>query len=96
MSAAGACPEDSSVTAIVWLACFDPFEDNAEAADGLWDYSGAVLNEGVVQPLVQYLGHAHPDVRSAAAAALAAALEVSLLQFCIPVIWLMTTQKLSA
>ena len=60
----------------MWLACYDPFEDNAEAADGLWDYSGAVLSEDLVQPLTQYLGHAHADVRSAAAAALAAALEV--------------------
>ena len=62
----------------MWLACFDPFEDNAEAADGLWDYSGAALTEQCVQPLVQFLGHVHADVRAAAAAALAAALEVSI------------------
>ena len=77
-TAAGACPDDSKITAVLWLACFDPFEDNAEAADGLWDYSGAALSEDVIKPLTHYLGHAHADVRSAAATALAAALEVLL------------------
>lgn len=74
--AAGACPDNVDVVAILWLARYDPFEDNAEAADGLWDYSGAVLKADSVQALVNYLGHAHADVRAAAASALASALEV--------------------
>ena len=78
LASAGACPKVSQITAILWLACYDPFEDNAEAADGLWDYSGAALSEDLIKPLTRYLGHAHADVRSAAAAALAAALEVRL------------------
>lgn len=61
---------------MLWLACHDPFEDNAEAAADLWEYSGASLGESFVQPLIRYLGHANADVRSAAATALQAGLEV--------------------
>ncbi len=75
-SCAGACPKDDEVSVVLWLACRDPFEDNAEAAADLWEYSGADLAATFVQPLVRYLGHANADVRSAAAAALAAGLEV--------------------
>lgn len=75
-SVAGACPNDDNVVVILWLACHDPFEDNAEAAADLWEYSGAHLAASFVQPLIHYLGHANADVRSAAATALAAGLEV--------------------
>lgn len=73
---AGACPQDDEVVAVLWLACHDPFEDNAEAAATLWEYSGADLGSSFVPSLVPYLGHASADVRSAAAAALAAGLQV--------------------
>ena len=73
---AGACPNDDNIVVILWLACHDPFEDNAEAAADLWEYSGAHLAASFVQPLIHYLGHANADVRSAAATALAAGLEV--------------------
>ena len=79
-SVAGACPNDDNIVVILWLACHDPFEDNAQAAADLWEYSGAKLAASFVQPLHYYLGHANADVRSAAAIALAAALEV---YFCI-------------
>ena len=61
---------------VLWVACHDPFADNAEAAADLWEYSGASLEASFVPSLVPYLGHANGDVRSAAAAALAAGLEV--------------------
>ena len=64
------------MVAVLWLACHDPFEDNAEAAATLWEYSGADLASSFVPALAQYLGHANADVRSAAAAALAAGLQV--------------------
>ena len=73
---AGACPQDDEVIAVLWLACHDPFEDNAEAAATLWEYSGADLTSSFVPALARYLGHANADVRSAAAAALAAGLQV--------------------
>ena len=73
---AGACPQDDKVVAVLWLACHDPFEDNAEAAATLWEYSGADLASSFVPALAQYLGHPNTDVRSAAAAALAAGLQV--------------------
>ena len=73
---AGACPADDEVVAVLWLACHDPFQDNAEAASDLWEYSGASLAASFMEPLVRYLGHANADVRSAAAGALAAGLEV--------------------
>ncbi|DBB12167.1 TPA: hypothetical protein ACH3X3_006274 [Trebouxia sp. C0006] len=73
--AEGACPNDDNIVVILWLACHDPFEDNAEAAADLWEYSGAHLAASFVQPLIHYLGHANVDVRSAAATALAAGLE---------------------
>lgn len=72
----GACPQDDKVVAVLWLACHDPFEDNAEAAATLWEYSGADLASSFVPALTQYLGHPNADVRSAAAAALAAGLQV--------------------
>ena len=75
---AGACPQDDEVIAVLWLACHDPFEDNAEAAATLWEYSGADLPSSFVPALVRYLGHANADLRSAAAAALAAGLQVGL------------------
>lgn len=74
---AGACPQDDEVTAVLWLACHDPFQDNAEAATTLWEYSGADLPPTFVPALTSYLGHANADVRSAASAALAAGLQVS-------------------
>lgn len=77
-SVVGACPNDDNIVVILWLACHDPFEDNAEAAADLWEYSGAHLAASFVQPLVHYLGHANADVRSAAATALAAGLQVCL------------------
>ena len=64
------------MVAVLWLACHDPFEDNAEAAATLWDYSEADLGPTFVPALVQYLGHANADVRAAAASALAAGLQV--------------------
>lgn len=67
------------MVAVLWLACHDPFEDNAEAAATLWEYSGADLPSTFVPALTHYLGHANADVRSAAAAALAAGLQVSCL-----------------
>ena len=73
---AGACPQDDNVVAVLWLACHDPFEDNAEAAATLWEYSGADLASSFVPALAQYLGHVNADVRCAAAAALAAGLQV--------------------
>lgn len=73
---AGACPQDDEVVAVLWLACHDPFEDSAEAAATLWEYSGADLATSFVPALTRYLGHANGDVRSAAAAALAAGLQV--------------------
>ncbi len=75
-SVAGACPNDDNIVVILWLACHDPFEDNAEAAADLWEYSGAHLAASFVQPLIQYLGHDNADVRCAAATALPAGLEV--------------------
>jgi len=78
---AGTCPNDDNIVVILWLACHDPFEDNAEAAADLWEYSGAQLAASFVQPLVHYLGHANADVRSAAATALAAGFEV-----CLPIL----------
>lgn len=73
---AGACPQDVEVIAVLWLACHDPFEDNAEGAATLWEYSDADLLPTFVPALTRYLGHANVDVRSAAATALAAGLEV--------------------
>ena len=72
----GACPSDAEVVSVLWLACHDPFQDNAEAASDLWEYSGASLEADFAPPLVKYLGHKHADVRSGAADALAAGLEV--------------------
>ena len=76
---AGACPSDAEVVAVLWLACHDPFQDNAEAASDLWEYSGATLEADFAAPLVRYLGHRNADVRQAAADALAAGLEVSIM-----------------
>ena len=80
---AGACPTDAEVVAVLWLACHDPFPDNAEAASDLWEYSGATLEADFAPPLVRYLGHRNADVRQAAADALAAGLEVSVMSMLI-------------
>jgi hypothetical protein len=49
---------------------------NADAAQALWEDAGAALPDDYAAALIPYLGHQHEDVRSAAADALAAAVEV--------------------
>ena len=73
---AGACPSDGGLIALLWLARSDPVPANAAAAQGLWQLGNCVLPKSAVPRIMQHLGEASSDVRQAAAAATAAALEV--------------------
>ena len=62
---------------MLWLARSDPVPANASAAHGLWQLGNCVLGPSAVKHVMGHLGEASPDVRQAAAAATAAALEVN-------------------
>jgi hypothetical protein len=73
---AGCSPAESRSRAMLWMARFDVDEANAQAAQQLCKLAQADLPEDFVQHLAAALSHQHDDVRSAAAAALAAGIEV--------------------
>ncbi|KAK9804294.1 hypothetical protein WJX72_005256 [[Myrmecia] bisecta] len=73
--AQGACPHSLDVTSVLWLACHDPNQANALTSHQVWQTSECCLGSEFVSCLMGYLGHAHADVRSAAAAALAAGIK---------------------
>lgn len=73
---AAECPEDDAVLCVMWLACFDPSESNADLAQELWDISDCTLRPELIEPLIGYLGHRHRDVRLAASEALSACIQV--------------------
>ena len=60
----------------MWIACFDVDAGNAAAAQELYATAGMSLPPGFVSPIIAALSHKHADVRAAAAAALAAAMQV--------------------
>ena len=62
---------------MLWLARSDPVPANASAAQGLWQLGNCVFGPSAVKHVMGHLGEASGDVRHAAAAATAAALEVS-------------------
>ena len=62
---------------MLWLARSDPVPANASAAQGLWQLGNCVFGPSAVKHVMGHLGEASEDVRQAAAAATAAALEVS-------------------
>jgi len=72
-------PPEGEPLADLHTAKFDPSEANAEAATSLWEDVGCELPSGeaewFVAALVAHLASVHPDVRNAAAAALAAAVD---------------------
>ena len=61
---------------MLWLARSDPVPANANAAEGLWQLGNCVLGQSAIRHVMGHLGEASQDVRVAAAAATAAALEV--------------------
>lgn len=74
----GQYPRGMDAEALVWIACFDVDADNAAAAQQLYATAGMSLPPGFLGPIIAALSHKHADVRAAAAAALAAALQVPL------------------
>lgn len=70
------CPREEDVIAPLWLARFDPDPDNAELADGVWEYCEAQLGPAFVPPLARLLSSPHLDIRRAAASALPAGILV--------------------
>ncbi|MEW5303880.1 MAG: hypothetical protein WDW36_006533 [Sanguina aurantia] len=73
----GCCPdEDDHAAALLFIGCHDVAEGNVEAAANLWDMSGAFLRPSLTPLLVSHLTSAAEDVRAAAAAATASAMEV--------------------
>jgi hypothetical protein len=69
-------PRDEAIIAPLYMSRFDPDEDNAELADGVWEYCEAQMGPGFVAPVARLLSHQHTDVRRAAASALAAGIQV--------------------
>ncbi|KAK9840722.1 hypothetical protein WJX81_000165 [Elliptochloris bilobata] len=64
------------VQALLWLARHDVDAANLNAGQRLWDQLGTQLTRDYVAPVLSYLRHAHADVRSATAAALAGGMQV--------------------
>jgi hypothetical protein len=79
-SLAEGVPPGGPPLATLHLARFDPSEANAEGAAALWDDAGCELPTGpgsawFVEALAGHLASPHADVRAAAAAALAVAVD---------------------
>jgi hypothetical protein len=78
-------PPTGPPLAVLHLARFDPSESNADAAAALWEDAGCELpgengeedGSWFVGALAAHLASPHADVRGAAAAALAAAVEAA-------------------
>lgn len=70
----GASPE-ASLAATLFMAQFDPDAHNAEAAELVWDMYGQEVGRDYAVSILGALKHPFLDVRTAAASALAAALE---------------------
>ncbi|EFN56582.1 hypothetical protein CHLNCDRAFT_144295 [Chlorella variabilis] len=68
-------PADDAVLALMWLARRDLYEANAEVAQGLWEEACCSLPPTFAPALMPHLSSPHPDVRVAAASALAEGVE---------------------
>lgn len=73
--AAGVCPEDDELLAILMIGLHDPNEANQEAAVALWDMSGANIPASFVSTIPPYLSSPYADIRQAATEALVEGLE---------------------
>lgn len=73
---AGHCPPSSGADTALFIACHDVDEANAQAARELFATSKLSLPSSFVEPIASALSHQHSDVRSAAAAALSAGIQV--------------------
>jgi hypothetical protein len=62
--------------ALLWIACYDVDATDAGTAQELFESANITLPPDFVRPVVEALGHPHGDMRTAAAAALAAGLQV--------------------
>ena len=76
LTSAGDVLAASGVQAALWIARHDVDSVNLTAGQRLWEYLGAELSPSYVEPVLSHLRHAHVDVRCAAAAALAAGMQV--------------------
>ncbi|KAJ7561862.1 hypothetical protein O6H91_03G044500 [Diphasiastrum complanatum] len=70
-----AVPRNGAVAALLWIALYDSDERVAEAADIAWDLYGHELGMDYAAGLVEALSHSNYNVREAAAAGLAAAMD---------------------
>lgn len=73
--AAGVCPEDNEILAILMIALHDPNETNQEAGVALWTMAGAHIPASFVNTIPPYLSSPHADLRQAATEALVEGLE---------------------
>eukprot|EP00898_Chlorokybus_atmophyticus_P007528 jgi/Chlat1/7777/Chrsp66S07244 len=70
----GTAQYDQRISAMLWMACYDPEEANQEAAEALFDQYNNDLGERYGEELVTLLSHKHENVRQAASKAIAAAM----------------------
>ncbi|KAF8317653.1 ARM repeat-containing protein [Clavulina sp. PMI_390] len=59
----------------LWIACFDPDEQNAQTANDLWAQNALDVATTFIQDLLPYLSHENANVRQSCAVALSASLD---------------------
>lgn len=87
----GHCTAESGAETTLYIACHDVDEANAQAARELMAASKLDLPSNFVGPIVAALTHRYPDIRTAAAAALSAGIQVDS-----PFAWVIRIPKMCA
>lgn len=59
----------------IWLECHDYVEENAEVAENIWEENALEVDESAYEKLIPYLNSQDPNLRGAAARALAHAIK---------------------